>query len=285
MPPAKNGPVPEIPMESPVYTRRALRGQIQEVDASEPQNSATVKLAENQIVFCTRIDNMDEDLVALGRDMILGFAGLSTKIDDKFDGLLGALAGVHPASLPPMRRRQDSEHVIEEVARSEGAGGRVQAQQIIDDPHAELTPDVVEDMIRTGVKSALEKQREIDRVKKLEADVAATEAKRTADAAEKERLRLAKEASDTLDASNKRNAKYLTWSGIVVGLVVLAATTAVAFTQGRAAEHDKQFAEKLATSVPVLPVVVSTTVAAAPASASGGPLTAPATVAPGPRPR
>ena len=94
-----NGPVPEVPSENPVAVRRPLRLQVQEVDAVEPQNSATRKLAENQILFCTRLDHMDSDLVSVGRDMILGFAALSSKVDAML-------------ALPPMRRREDSSHAI-----------------------------------------------------------------------------------------------------------------------------------------------------------------------------
>ena len=267
-----NGPVHETPSENPVQLRRPLRQSLQEVSSTEPQDSAARKMANNQILFCTRLDVMDADLVNLGRDMIIGFAALAEKIDYRME----ALAGVAPAVLPSMRRREDSEHMIDQTAESVGQKGRDKAQQIVETPNIDLTPDVVGQLIKSEVKEALIAQREDDKRKKLEADAAAAEAKRVADAAEVERQRLIGEQDDRDRARDKRNAKYLTWSGIIVGIVVLVATTAVSFMQGRHTGHDEGFAER---AVVPSSVVIVPPAAIVPA-ASSVPPTATGAVAP-----
>jgi len=262
-----NGRDPEIPTESPVHVRRPLRLAIQEVSTTEPQTSATRKIAENQMMFCDRIDHMDVDLVTVGRDMILGFAGLSSQI--------AAMSG-----LPPMRRREDSEHAIRETASHLGKEAEEEAQRIVDDPEDTLNPATVGKLIAAKVEEALAAQREADRVRKLEADAAAAKAKEVADAAEAERQRIARDQDVRDKARDKRNAQYLTWSGIIVGLVVLIATSFVACGQGRSLEHDKAFAEgKQAAPIVQVPVIVPS-LASASSAPVAVPVSAPAAVAP-----
>jgi hypothetical protein len=252
----------EIPA-NPVAIRKPLRHQFQAIDPRSEPDATTRKLAENQIAFCTRIDQMDADLVDLGRRMLLGFASVEGKID--------TLAN---ASFT-MRRREDSTHAIEEMARSVGEAARSKAQQIVDDPHTELTPDVIKDMMQAEMKAALEKQREADRVKKLEADAAKIE---------EDRRKKEKEDEDKAKdkARERREFKRNTISGIIVGLVILIATAAVAVAQGRALEHDRAYAEgRAAASIITVPVPVPA--GSGSVAAPAAPMAAPATVAPGHR--
>jgi hypothetical protein len=220
---------------------------VQEVSRVEPQDSATKKLIENQVLFYTRLDHMDENLHDVGLSMILGFAGLSAQIT--------AMGG-----LPQMRRHEDSTHAIDQTAESVGQKGKEKAQQIADAPGVELNPEVVGQLIKSEVKEALILQREDDKRKKLETDAAAAEAKRAADVAKKEE-------ADKERAREKRELKRLIYSGIVVGLVVLVATTAVSFMQGRHTGHDEGFAERAGTPPPTVLIM--------PTSASSMALTAP----------
>jgi hypothetical protein len=234
---------------------------VQEVDAVEPQNSATRKLAENQILFCTRLDHMDSDLVSVGRDMILGFAALSSKVDAML-------------ALPPMRRREDSSHAIEELSERVGETARAKAQQIVDSPDVELTPDVVKDMMQAEVRAALKKQKEDDRVKQLEATAAKVEADRLA-AIEDGRQR----------GKEKRDFRRNIIVAIVGGLFAFAGVVYGVYMEGRTQGHGEGVAEQKANTPAVVPMPMLL-----PASSMAGttgpmlpmavPPTAPAAVAP-----
>jgi hypothetical protein len=215
----KNGPVPEVPSENPVAVRKPLRVQFQEVDAVEPQTSATKKLADNQILFCDRIDHMDEDLVTLGRDMILGFTALSSKVDT----LMG---------LPPMRRREDSSHAIEETSERIGETAKRKAQQIVDSPDVELTPDVVKDLMKAEVKAALDAQRETDKNKKMEADLAKIEADR-----------IQKEKDDRDRAKERRDFRRNIIIAVIGGLFAFAGVAYGVYMEGHSQGRTEGFAE------------------------------------------
>jgi hypothetical protein len=248
---SSNGP--EMPSENPVTVRRPLRLQIQEVTPVEPQSSATRKLADNQIAFCTRLDNMDADLVGVGRDMILGFAAISEKMD--------ALAG-----LPLMRRQSDSIHIIDEISERIGETARVKAQQITDDPNSNLTPDVVKDMMKAEVKEALAQQREAERIKQLEATAAKVEADRVAAVAKADSDRVVEDERRRELAREKRESRRSVRNGIIVGVVVAMAGAFIAFTQGRLTGHGEGFAERGAIPPAVVPVPVLVPAATATAS-------------------
>jgi hypothetical protein len=239
-----------IPTENPVALRRPLRVQVREVDAREPQDSATRKLADNQIAFCTRIDVMDEDLCNLGASMIQGFAGLSSKVDGlyaKVDAFMG---------LPPMRRHEDSSHAIVEAAARVGEAAKNKAKQIEADPNSNLTPDIVGDLVRTEVEEALGKQREADRVKKLEAEVKNVEDARAA-AIETVRTK----------AKERRELWRLIISGIVVGFVLLVSGVYVSYMQGRLTGHAEAEAVKTS-AAPILQAPNPTPVPQAPSATS-----------------
>jgi len=211
--------------------RRPLRIQMQEVDATEPQSAASMKMADNQILFCQRLDVMDENLCSLGADTIRGFAALDAKIDSLFGSAprapnVPASVQAMPGGLPPMRRREDSTHAIEQTVERVGETIRVKAQEIVDDPDRSLTPEAAKELMKEELKVALAAQKETDRIRKLESD-----------AAEIERKRIATDEANKQKAKEARELRRTIISGVIVGLVLLVAATAVSYTQGRAAER------------------------------------------------
>ena len=237
----------DVPALNPVAARRPLRPQLHEVNAVERDSKVVLKLADNQIAFCTRLDQMDADLVELGKSMILGFASIAKRLDNA-------------QGLPPMRRREDSFHAIVETAQRVSEEARRKAQAIADNPATNLGPDEVQKLVDESVKTALEAQREADRVKQLEAAQKKVEEEKFA----------------TVEANQKRREErrkffWSTASGIIVGLVVLYVT----YLQGRLAGHSEGFVEAqhvqpavIAAPTTVAPTVVasSTVVPSIPAS-------------------
>ena len=175
-----------------------------------------------------------------------------------------------PNALPPMRRTEDSSAHIAETSHRVGEAAKYKAQQIIDSPGIDLTPDAVADIARTEAREALEAEREANRVRLLEASVAATKAKEIADAAEAaaaaEKTRLLAEKL----AAEKRERNRLIVVGVVVGVVMLVIGTLYTFAQGRLAERASNAATTPA-SVPMLPVFIQVPSATPSASASATP--------------
>ena len=257
-----------IPIENPVAVRRPLRYQVQEVSTIEPQSAAIRKVIDNQIALTTRVDQLDADTVELGAAVIRGFAGLSQKIDSLIVSRSLVVSGV-PGSGAPMRRREDSIHAIEETAERVGEAVRAKAQRIVEDPATNLTPDVVKEMMKAELKQALATQREDDKLKKLEADAAAVEREREEAAAS------AKEK-----AKERRESLRLVWTGVVVGLVLLAAGGFFTYEEGHLRGHSEGFAER--DHVSPAPVIVTppATPPSLPTVQVDAPPAAPAAVAP-----
>jgi hypothetical protein len=158
---------------------------------------------------------------------------------------------------PPMRRAEDTGSYIIETSRRVGESARSKAQQIVDTPNIDLTPDTVGDIARAEVKEALAQERELNRVHQLEAAAAAAEAKRVADAAAAEEARLKKIRDDETRATEKRERNRLIVVGVVVGVIMLFITLLFTFTQGRLTERQAQAAAAPPAAVPMLPVIVS----------------------------
>ena len=227
----------DIPSENPVQVRRPLRFIHQDVSPAEPQSSAIIKLVENSVAQCTRLDSMDSDLVKLGEGMLLGFAALSRQLTVQH--------------LPPLRRKEDSEHAIKEMAENIGKEAEVDAQRIIDSPDDTLNPATVGKLITEKVEQALAAQREADVVKKLKSDAAK---------AEEERLAKIKREDD--DATDKKRQRRNFWVITLSGTILLVLGVALAFTQGRLTGHSEERAETpQPVMMPMLPMLVSASAA------------------------
>jgi len=184
----------------------------------------------------------------------MGFARIEQKLDNRSV----------VESLPPMRRREDSSVALEERARVVGEVAKSKAKQIVDDPGASLTPEVVGELVQNQVKEALAEQREADRIRKLEVE-----------AAEQAERRAREKTDEDIKAKERREFMRHVWSGIIVGLVLLVAGVIVAFAQGRMAGHDAGFAEGSRTSAPILLPASATAFVAVPSSPPAAPPPAP----------
>jgi len=223
------------PGENPVQARRPLA--VREIPRSDTQTTAVLKLVEGYIEVVTRLNLMGDDMVKLGATTVTldqhltdhasatlkGFGNVESKIDQLATGRM-----LLPPPLPPMRREADSSAHLLELGERLGSEVAKQAEQIIADPNASLTPDIVKSMFQTQFTEAMKAQKESDRIRKLEAD----EQKRIADAeksaSDAEELRKAK-------AADKRQLKILVYSGVIVALVTSIAGAAVSYSVG----HDK----------------------------------------------
>jgi hypothetical protein len=183
----------------------------------------------------------------------------------------------------PMRRAEDTGSFIVETSRRVGdrvgESARSKAQQIVDTPNIDLTPDAVGDIARTeareAVREALAEERRMNREKQLEAEHAAIEAKTVADAAEAERLRLKKIKDDETLAKEKRERNRLIVVGVVVGTIMLVIGLLFTFAQGRLTERQSQAAAAPAViPMPVFLPLPSSSPPSVPTSATGA--TAPA---------
>lgn len=212
----------DVPDENPVAVRKPLARSVPEISASEPQSSALRKLVEGMIQIVTRVDRMDSDLVDLGASMIRGFESVCASL------------AASPSPVPAMRRREDSSHAVEETARSVGEKAKSKAEQIEADPNANLTPDVVADLVKSEVKGALLAQRESDRVKQLEAQ-----------AAQVEKDRLDKETADKEKKKADRDFRRNAAVAIAAALIGVAGAVYVAYMQGHEAGHGEGVAEVL----------------------------------------
>ena len=149
-------------------------------------------------------------------------------------------------SVPPMRRAQDTGSFILETSRRVGEAAREKAQQIADDPHTDLTPDVVGDIARAEAKVVFTQEREAQRTEALQAlaDKVATDAL--------EAVELAKTR-----AREKRDTISKIVIGVAIGTAMLIIGALFTFAQGRATGHGEGFAERAAAAPPViLPVLV-----------------------------
>jgi hypothetical protein len=142
--------------------------------------------------------------------------------------------------LPPMRRSEDTGSFIIATSQRVGEAAKSKAQQIVDDPHADLTPDVVGDIARAEAREVLAQQREIDRVSQLQAIAAKVKADEEAAATKKKADEEQQKRDAETKAKEKRRMKRDIVVGVVVGLVLLVAGTLFTFAEGRMrgfAEH------------------------------------------------
>jgi len=236
------------PFDNPVGARRGLR--LVEVDGREAQTVAVRKVIESQVEVVTRLSVIDADLFKLGAAMVHGFARIEARL-----------------GLPEMRRADDSLHVILDRAQRLSESVKSKAEQIVADPQSDLTPEVIADLFRAEVKEALLVQREEDRVKQLEAAAAKAEVDRLAAVAkaEADRVAVAKKKEDDQKAldrakevrsADRREFKRLVYSGIIVGLVLLAAATSVGIWQGRLMERASPAVAPATTVAPSTTVVL-----------------------------
>jgi hypothetical protein len=163
-------------------------------------------------------------------------------------------------SVPPMRRAQDTGSYILETSHRVGEAAKEKAQQIVDNPHTNLTPDVVGEIARAEAKEVLAQEREAQRTESLQA---------LADKVEADRLETVELAR--VEATEKRERNRMIVVGVVVGVVMLAIGGLFTFAEGRARGHGEGFAERAA--VQPLPVFLNLPAASAlpsaPAAATG----------------
>ena len=147
--------------------------------------------------------------------------------------------------LPPMRRRADSSGALAEYARHARQEGEIAAQEIVDDPNSNLTPETVGGIIEAKVSAALTAHRDADRRAQLEA----AERKRLAD---EEQVRL----DERERAKERRDFRRNIVIAVIGGAFVLAAAGYGVFMQGRETGHGEGFAERAAVAPAILPVPV-----------------------------
>ena len=180
-----------------------------------------------------------------------------------------------PNVVSPMRRAEDTGSYIVETSRRVGESAKKKAQQIVDTPNIDLTPDAVGDIARTEAREVLAQERAANHVRQLEATAAAVEAKKVTDAAEAEEKRLkAIKDAETL-AKEKRERNRLIVVGVVVGTIMLVIGLLFTFAQGRLTERQSQAAAAPAViPMPVFLPLPSSSPPSVPTSATGA--TAPA---------
>jgi Cell wall synthesis protein CwsA len=181
--------------------------------------------------------------------------------------------------LPPMRRAEDTGSYIIETSRRVGERvgelARNKAQQIVDTPNIDLTPDAVGDIARTeareAAREALAEERRINREKQLEAEHAAAEAQKIADAAAVEKKRLDDIEDAKTRARERRERNRLIIVGVVVGTVMLVIGGLYTFTWGRLTERQAAASEPPAVvHVPIF-LPLPSAAASVPAAATGAP--------------
>ena len=165
--------------------------------------------------------------------------------------------------LPPMRRSEDSSAFLNATAHLVGEAAKTKAAQIVADPHADLTPEIVGDLVRTEVQEALAKQREADHMRQLQA---------VADKVEADKVAAEKHASELAKERRERNRNIFV--GVVVGIVLAVLGVLLAFAQGRLMGHDEGYAERGRSTAPAIVSVPVPVPVPAPAP------TAPAAVVP-----